>query len=153
MIYLLCSACKLALRVSPGETPGECESLLGPGSEWYPDNYPCFSCGRGASIMEPGDVGQDVEVHDVSPKEAFAALHGLGLPEEKDCTAEAVRALLPGAKIQRVAVRQIRNSHRCVIDYLELEDGTRVYFGAGPPGAIIYRVSPKHSYAKAVDHE
>lgn len=153
MIYLVCEECKAALRVSPGEPPGECEALLGPGSEWHPDKYPCFRCGKKTSITEPSDVGPDVEVHDVSPKEALAALNGLGLPAERDCTAEAVRMLLPGKKISRVAVSQIRNSHRCVIDHIELEDGTRVYFGASPPGAIIYRISPKHSYAQAVSHE
>ena len=152
MIYIFCSSCKVALHISPGE-PGECEALFGPQCEWYPDKYPCFKCGENKATIETTDVGSEVEVHDVTPREAYAAVMGLGVPTERECSAEAIRKLLNGRTIKKVSVSQLRDSHRCLIDHLELDDGSKVYFGAGSCGSIVYRVTPPYSYTEAIDHE
>ena len=156
MIHIICQKCTVGLRISPGE-PGETESLYGPSSDWWPDNYPCFVCGKKAQLLEtvtPGETKWEaMHFHDVTPKEAYAAMNGLGLPAERECSAEAVRQLLSGARIKRAKVKQIQHDHRCVIDYLELEDETKVYIAAAPMGAVVYRVAPKHSYVAEVERE
>ena len=50
-----------------------------------------------------------------------------------------------------VCIKQIRNSHRSIIEYLQLEDGTRVYLASSSYGATVYRVAPPHSYVEAND--
>lgn len=141
------------LRVFPGEE-GEAELLLGRHSEFYPDSYPCFVCGHNVAHMVevvPAELFESMTFHDVSPQEALAAMNGLGLPSEHDCSATAVQQLFASQAVKRVVSRPIRNSHRCVVQYIEFENGTRAYFGASTHGATVYRVTPKHSYAKAQD--
>lgn len=145
MIYVICEACQHGLRVSPGEH-GEAEALFGHG-----EVFECWECGRATETLVSADslfasVGN---ITDVSPTEAFAALHGLGLPQERDCTALAVADLLTTKRVVEVSVKQIRNSHRCVIGRLELEDGTRVYLGSSAYGATVYRVASRHSYVES----
>lgn len=146
MIYLFCASCKHGLRVSPGDQRGalsECEALLGAGSEYHPDKYPCPWCKERMSLLvaaSPAALAV-ADVYDVTPQEAIAAIHGLGLPEERQCSAAAVEALLQGAQIKRVSAQQIRGSHRSIIDHIELEDGTKVYLASSAFGATIYRIA------------
>lgn len=155
MIYIVCKTCKRGLRVA-STTPGEVSALLGPGSEYHPDKYPCYLCGEShgvfAAFMD-ASAAATLDLVDVNPQEALAAMHGLGLPAEQDCSAAAVQQLLEGKKIHRVRTQTIRNSHRCVIEFIELEEGVRVYFGASTHGATIYRVSKVVSYADRVQPE
>lgn len=152
MIYIVCPSCKHGLRIASAE-PGEVARMFGPGSEYHPASYPCFFCGeqkaKYALAMDASTL-QQLEVFDVNPQEAVAAMHGLGLPAERECSASAVSQLLEGASIKSVRVRSIRNSHRSVIEFLELEDGIKVYFGASANGALIYRISRPTSYADRV---
>lgn len=95
----------------------------------------------------------ELTVHDVSPQEAFAALHGLGLPSERECSPAAVREVMVGATIRSVGTRTIQNSHRAALEYIELENGTRIYVASGSGGAVIYRISQPESYVQKVIDE
>jgi hypothetical protein len=95
--------------------------------------------------IEPSTYDR-LDVADVSPSEALSALHGLGLPKERECSPAAVQQLLTGVTIKRVVTRTIRNSHRSILEYIEIEDGTRVYLAASTHGATVYRISPRGSY-------
>lgn len=151
MIYIVCARCRFALRVSPG-LDGEAESLLGELCEWYPDKYPCPLCEQWSTIaptLEPETV-RELDVVDVSPAEAFAALCGAGLPEEQDCGATAVEQLFGSKRVKRVATRRIRSSTRCVVEYIEFEDGSRAYFASSSHGAVVYRISKPGRYADRV---
>lgn len=145
MIYLVCTACKEALRVSPGE-PGEAEALLS-------EELKCWTCHgplEPVTCVQP-QAASKLQCHDVTPQEAYAVLYGLGLPSERDCSAAAVSLLLEQRHVVKAHTTQIRGSHRCVVDHLELDDGTKVYFGASAHGATVYRVAKKHSYVEAND--
>lgn len=148
MIYVPCRACRKGLRISPG-SEGEAEHLFGPTSEYYPDKYPCPHCGMPCTLSTLPVEG--VVMLDVSPVEAFVAFHGIGLPDEHDCGTTAVEAALLGKRIKRVETRHINNSHRCAIDHVEFEDGSKMYFGASMLGATVYRISHPASYAEKVD--
>jgi hypothetical protein len=101
--------------------------------------------------IEPGVLAL-LEVIDLSPKEAFMALNGLGLPPEQHCNLASVTLLLRETPIRLVRGVDIPGTERCMIDHLELWDGTKVYLGASSHGAVVYRVAPPFSYAKMVDH-
>lgn len=152
MIYIVCRECKAGLRISP-DALGELEALFGEGSDYYPNRYPCFRCERSIAQFVPAVDSAalvSLELFDVNPKEAFAAMNGLGLPGEQECSAAAVSALFMGCPGVSVKTRHIRNSHRCIIEYIELKDGTKIYLGSSALGAIVYRVSKPHSYAEQV---
>lgn len=144
MIYLLHRACKKGLRISPGDE-GELEGMFPPDAL-----YSCPWCGKlDAEVHEFAEpkVLRDIEFFDVTPKEAFAATAGLGLPDEQDCSATAVEKLLKEQRVASVGVKMIRNSHRSIIDYIEFEDGTKMYLGSSSLGATVYRIAPKHRYS------
>jgi hypothetical protein len=152
VIYIVCALCKVGLRISPGEE-GESEGLFGKQSDYYPNSYPCFKCEQPIAQFIPAmssDSVTQLELFDVTPKEAFAAMNGLGLPGEQDCSAAAVKDLFEMCQVKRVQARPIRNSHRCLIDFIELADGTKVYLGSSAMGATVYRVAKPHSYAEQV---
>ena len=113
------------------------------------------SCGEPSSLLENIDSKslQALDIVNVTPQEALAAFSGLGLPSERDCSAAAVEKILVGAKVTRVAVHQIRNSHRSIVDFIELEDGTRLYLASSSLGATVYRIASKHSYVEALRGE
>ncbi len=145
MIFIVCHSGH-ALRVSPA--PELADLLVA--SDWYPDKYPCPRCGSMMSLFENVDTQSipQLDIVDVTPQEALAAFSGLGLPSEQDCSAAAVEKALNGATVARVVVRQIRNSHRSIVDFIELEGGTRVYLASSSLGATVYRIALKHSYAE-----
>lgn len=146
MIHVVCEECKAGLRISPG-APGEVEGLF---ESWHPDEYPCFRCGKTAKFVERIDslALPTIDLHDVTPHEAFLAMNGLGIPAERECGPELVARTFLEKRVKRVSTRFIKNSHRSVVDHLEFEDGTRLFLGASAHGAIVYRISPPHSYVK-----
>jgi len=155
MIIVLCHHCSLTVRVM-GDSD-EVQHLVGERSDFWPDRYPCPRCGRHAV----GNLEQDIlagelarfHVRDLTPQEALAAFHGFGLPSEQRCTKETVETLLRENPIRRVAAKNIEGAERCYVQHLELWDGTKIYFGAGPDGAVIYRIAPPYSYTEKVSHE
>jgi hypothetical protein len=84
----------------------------------------------------------------LSVQEAFIAFSGAGLPEEGECSATRVHQLLTAQSIKDVQTRHIAGTSRCTLDYIELEDGTKLYLGASSHGACVYRVQPPHHYAE-----
>jgi hypothetical protein len=152
MMYICCKSCGFTLCISPG-AEDEAQMLLGESQEeWYPDRYPCWGCGHTATIFSVLPQGAQ-DVCNVSPLEAFAYFNGLGLPSERDCNVATITELLTSKKIIHVVARSVGGTRRCVLDHVELEDGTKVYFGSSSLGATIYRVAPPFSYAKAVGDE
>jgi len=156
VIHIICMACKHGLCVSPGDISGrfsEAESLLGHGSEFYPDKYPCWHCEEKAEFVPVADVAalRLVSIQDVSPLEAMAAIHGLGLPAEQDCSAAAVERIFESQRVSRVFATSIRNSHRSILKIIEFEDGSKLHLGSSAFGATVYRISKPHSYVEALN--
>jgi hypothetical protein len=88
-------------------------------------------------------------IHDITPQEAFAALNGLGFPPERDCGETAVRQAF-ASKITDVGVRQIRGANRSALEWIQFEDGTRLYVASSPHGAVVYRLAKRFSYVEQV---
>lgn len=153
MIVVLCPQCSLALRVI-GDL-AEVHSLVGEHSEFWPDNYTCPRCAfkhaRGSieQALSP-EFLSSYEMRDLGAAELFSALMGLGLPDEGSCQLVTVTELLTTKRVKRVVGIDVPGVERCVLDYIELDDGTRLHFGAGPDGAVIYRNVPPQSYAEKV---
>lgn len=153
MIVVCCHNCMLALRVI-GE-PLEVHSLVGQNSDFWPNKYTCPRClftsavGCVESALS-GDQLNEFELMDLSAHELFAALNGLGLPDEQECSLETVTALLKEHHVKRVVGADVLQTSRCVLFMLELANGTRLHFGSGPEGAVIYRNVPPQSYAEKI---
>jgi hypothetical protein len=152
LITLACLKCNTAIR-TVGDNR-EVFALLGHGCEWYPDKYPCpkAGCDGLAQFMEavaPTALSQ-LEIHDLTPYEAFAAFNGLGFPPERDCGETAVREAFKQS-ISKVGVRQLRGENRSVIDWIEFTDGVRIYLAASGAGAVVYRIARPFRYTEAVD--
>ena len=150
MVYLECPECRVGLRISPGE-PGEFEALfeVSLSSSFSMRVYPCFRCGQEKACLST-EHPEGVELFDVNPQEAFAAINGLGLPGEQECGGAAVADVFLEKRVKNVKTQMIRNSHRCILDSIEFDDGTKMYFGASAGGATVYRIASKHSYVDGV---
>lgn len=150
MITIACLTCYMALRLS-GEHD-EVDHLVGTKSEWYPNRYPCprSGCGGVMTITDAVDaqVLTMLEIHDLNPQEVFQALQGMGLPAERACTEGVVRAALTGRSITSMDLQPLRNTMRSVLHSFTLDDGTRVYLGSSPYGAVVYRVAPPRSVVR-----
>jgi len=128
------------------------ELLVGPDTEWWPDKFPCrkAGCDGKAQVIESvePDALAAFDVVELTPQEAFAAFHGLGTPEEQECGVLAVEQAFQ-KPIKRVRAWNIKGAGRAVIDFIEFDDGTRLYIGSSPHGATVYRIAKTHSYAEA----
>jgi hypothetical protein len=154
MIVVCCNVCRLALRVI-GE-PAEIAPLVGTQSTFWPDKYPCPHCGywaigRVESTLSVEDLAS-FRVLDLGAAELFAALNGLGLPDEKACSLAVIVALFKEQPVRRVVGVDVPGTERCVLYYFELWDGTRIHLGASPEGAVVYRNVPPQSYVEKI-HE
>jgi hypothetical protein len=147
-MLLACLHCYTVVQVLGEEE--EIASLVGSGSEYWPDDYTCVNCGKGCTAV-PDDIAvldlQKFKLRELSAPELLAALHGLGTPEEMKCNAATISALF-ATKIQRVQGEVVRNTERYALDYIEFEGGARAYFGSSPSGAVIYRITHPHSYVR-----
>ena len=110
---------------------------MGPSSDWYPDRYPCPSCGERCAVSTKHGEGP---ITYLSAFEAFSAFNGAGLPGEQECSASRVSELLKGCSIKDVLVRHIKGTNRCTLDQIQLNDGTVLFLGASTHGACVYRV-------------
>lgn len=153
MILIVCSECRLTLRVL--DASEEALYLVGEKSEGWPKAI-CCRCGAEAQRMPEVEVEPRaltlLEVVDLTAKEAFMAMNGLGLPTEQRCSLENVMTLLKEQPIRKVLGVDIPGTERCMLDHLELWDGTKLFLGASPHGAVVYRIAPPHSYAKTAEH-
>lgn len=152
MITVACIKCHLALRTT-GEF-SEVDFLVGKRSEWYPNRYPCPRSGCDGKMafadMIDSEVYDMLEVHDLTPQECFQAFNGLGLPTERSCTPDDLLSVLVGKKVSELDVCQVNNDRRSIVYSLVVEDGTRIYFGSSPQGAIVYRIAPPRSVVKEI---
>lgn len=143
----LCANCRTAVRVlSP-------EGNILEGSQWFPNKYPCPKCSADSQVIEerliPADILPLITFIDLTSLEAFVAYSGVGLPKEKEFTGEAIQQLLRETPIRRVVGEDVKGgSGRFILEYLELWDGTQLYFGASPAGAVIYRIKNRGSYVE-----
>lgn len=154
MILIACEPCQLCIRVM-GDAE-EIEHLVGTRSDfWQERNYRCPICEQRSVAYLEREVDPRVygfsRLVDLNPQEAFSAFMGLGLPEEGDCRKEVVEELLRTKKVKTVKGKNIPGTNRCRLDFVELEDGARLYFGAGAEGAVVYRVMLPPSYREKVD--
>lgn len=153
MIYIVCKSCRYTLRVS-GD-PAEIEHLFGSNNAWYPDKFPCVRCGgfsSNESFIYP-DALKTLDVIDLTPQEAFAALNGLGIPEEQECGPLAIQKVFDESRVKKAHTKLISGTNRSVLEFLEFDNGTRMYFGVSPMGATIYRITYRHSYTKEILNE
>lgn len=155
MIIIACTACGFAMRV---ETSDEMElsGLVGDLSDFYPDKYPCpgDGCKSMARAYTPAEISPraagQLRIVDVTPQEAFAALHGLGLPKERSCYLDDIRTMFE-VGVKKIAGKDLPGTTRCMVDHIELKDGTKIYLGASAEGATIYRVTRPVSYVENVE--
>lgn len=159
MILVVCLPCAYAIRVMANVTDvlsaTEVEQLVGRRSDFWPDRFPCVRCGKHAQGMREAEadprVVEALELQDLTAQQAFAAFYGMGLPDEQRCSLESVQALLLENPVRKVHGKNVIGAERAIIDALELWDGTKLYFGAGAEGAVIYRTTRPVSYtAKAL---
>jgi hypothetical protein len=132
-----CLLCRLALRVV-GDAEEEARLLAPPAS-----GFTCPGCEAPVSSSGDLDALSGMRVVDLTPEEAYAALHGLGLPEEQDCRAERVGLLLRERPVRRIVARDLPGTRRAVLERIELWDGTTLHLGAGPEGAVVFRIGRK----------
>ena len=151
MIFISCTLvdCGFVARIH-GPDVAEADHLVGPGSQWYPDRYPCPVCGERCAFSTR-TLEHNVSVIDLTPHEAFIAFSGAGLPEDSECSASRVAELLCSERIKSVSTRHIRGTNRCTLDRIVLESGVVLHLGASTHGACVYRVQQPSSYAEEVE--
>jgi hypothetical protein len=139
MKLFACLVCRLALRIV-GDAAEEARLLEPPAA-----GFTCPGCDAPVAATADPEVLHAARVVDLTPEEAYAALHGLGLPEEQDCRADRVALLLRERPVRRVVARDLPGSRRAVLESIELWDGTLLHLGAAPEGAVVFRVSRRPS--------
>ena len=149
MILVVCKHCKGALRVT--NMDAQHSPLLGSGS----DQFRCPFCDSKDILVTQGMYIDDaalgsLKIRDVSYEESFAALMGLGLPEESTCCVEVLTELFQSHGIALKGKRVV-GATRVVIECMTLSDGTKVHFAASPMGATIYKISKPMSYVDRVE--
>jgi hypothetical protein len=153
MILIICEPCSICLRVM-GDAE-EIDHLVGEKSDFWPNKFVCPTCEKTCVGVKEIDADPQVlnllSLMDLGPEDAFKAMHGMGLPHEGDCRAPVVDELLRTQPIRKVKTKEIPHTHRCRVDWLELWDGTRMYFGAGAEGAVVYRITKPVSHVKRLD--
>jgi len=152
MILIACVECSLAIRVIGNVY--ETERLVGRESDFWPSSFPCPRCGKNAQGLlekeaEPVAL-RSMELIDLTPQEAFIAFQGMGLPAERDCKQAQVEELFR-TPIRKIAGYETKTS-RYVLEHIEFWDGTKMYFGSSPQGAVVYKISPPPNYAKRELH-
>jgi hypothetical protein len=96
---------------------------------------------------------QRMKLRELTPEEMYSAQMGLGTPDEMQCDAATVRSLLGEQRIKKVSGFDVRGTSRFCLTEIDLEDGTRLYFGASTHGAVVYRIARPISYTQKVLQE
>lgn len=155
MIIVACPHCFTALRVE-GSDDEESDTLIGKSSSFFPDGYRCpiDDCGKKSSMFYPSELSDkamgSLTFVDVTPNEAFVALNGMGLPAERSCLLEDVQDLLQKG-IKKVSGKNIPGTSRCVVDFIETADGSKIYLAASSHGATVFRTTRIQSHADKVE--
>jgi hypothetical protein len=144
MILIVCRSCSFTLRVIEGHEDVVVEPAL----------HKCPSCtGEVRTTPEAGVTAEDfarLRVHDVTWPEAFVALSGVGMPTERECTVDKVRALFTQS-ISSVGLEPVHGTGRSILTHLEFADGTKLYLGASPFGAVAYRLVLPTRHSQGVE--
>ena len=152
MITIVCTHCKHALHAT-GEV-SEVNQLVGQQSDFWPDKYRCWECDRymeGFLTPEVSSaVANELTIIEVTAQEAFAALNGLGLPQERVVDPDTVLELFETVGL-KVKGKSYRGQHRYFIDEIVFPNGVKLHLGASPQGAAVYRIVKPHSYARTND--
>lgn len=152
MITIVCTRCSHALRVVGAAE--EVDTLVGIRCDQWPDKFVCFHCEGPAQGMLTAEISEladkQLRVHAVTPQQAFAALNGMGLPEEATCCKEVIEPLFEACGI-KVKGRQLPQTTRYVLHELTFPDGRTLYLGSSVAGPMVYRITEKHSYVNGLD--
>lgn len=152
-LVVVCPGCGAVFRVLQTEQGTDVDHLVGRNSTYWPDGYTCPRCGSAAQGCDELDLprgAQTTDVLDLTAGELLAALHGLGLPDEQQCDFDRVATLLTTTRLKRIEGSTVAGTNRCMLDHLQLEDGTKIYLGASSHGAVVYRVVKPTSYVQRV---
>ncbi len=138
MLLFVCAGCPKAVRcmdLPDGVVPQE-----------IPNSAECAKCGSSFSLIPERMAGPEalstLEIQDLTFEELYYWSSTGALPHERPSDASSVTAALVGRSITSVGVdRRVQGA--AVVTHLVLDDGTRVYFGASPYGAVVYRLAGK----------
>src|SRR5207244_3784714 len=101
----------------------EMEMLVGSKSDYWQDSYPCYRCGGKAAGFHEAEIAADalllIDVATLSTEEAYAALSGLGTPDEQTCCYEVLAPLLAEHGI-KIYGRQPKGQARYFLDRIDL---------------------------------
>lgn len=151
-MIVVCTDCSAALRIQTEDAAAKL--LVGDKSDFWPDKYPCYKCGaRSVGYLDPEvalEALSAMSIVDLTHEEAYAAMLGLGLPDERTCCEEVLVPLFAASGL-KVKGRQIRNTTRYCVDSIEFPDGTKIHLAASPQGATVYRIVAKHSYVNGTE--
>jgi hypothetical protein len=153
MMLVVCSSldCLTVTRIL-SQSADELVSLVGERSDFYPNRYSCPRCDTPASVVYEGNVDpnqfKDFSVMELEAQDYFRFLMGVGLPEEQDCRIEVLQSIFHENKVKNIAGHSISGTKRFCVDWLEMENGTKLYFGSSTNGATIYRITKKPEYTK-----
>ena len=144
MIYIVWPKARLVVRITGPDDRIAC--LVGDESHWHPDQYPLPLRGHYelGSVAEAADASalRNVELKELSAEEAFVAFSGLGFPEERDCRPCAVRQQFESA-VRRIEAEPLPGTNRTLIRSIVFDEGSELFLGAAPEGAIAYRLAKK----------
>lgn len=155
MMLVICSSmmCRTVTRIM-ASSPSELTYLVGERSEWWPKKYVCPACDGQASGVYEGSIDpnefKDFNVGELEAQDYFRFMMGVGLPEEQDCRLEVLQDIFHRGKVNKIAGKVIPGSKRFHLEWLEMEDGTTLYFGASTYGATVYRITKRPDYTKKV---
>lgn len=151
----LCATCGTVVRVIGDAV--EIDHLVGERSSFWPEGYVCPRCdgvavavpaGKQSSEMFLGRPGESL--FELTPVEAFALFSGLGLPAERKCSVQEIEQTMLEGVVRWGLETDPRNA-RTYLKWLETQQGTRLYLGAGPNGAVVFRIRPKRQIGEVQD--
>lgn len=145
MILIVCNDgnCGTVTRVM-GEQD-QLLSLLGPGSEYWPDKFKCPRC-EGLSTAEfeanldPAGVNARNFI-ELEVQEMFLVQMGMGTPEQRDCRPHIIAEMFKSKKVHKIHARVVPGTWRTILEIIEFDDGSKMYFGASTHGASVYRIT------------
>lgn len=144
-----CLQCYSAVRVI--DDPTSIQLLVGKGSEFSPDKYPCVVCSELCTAIAESEAEaealQKLKVRDLNAQEYYAALNGLGTPDEMICDEATVTELL-AKPVKKVVGYNLPGTTRFLVETVEVEGGIKLHFGAGAAGAVVYRITRPTSYTQ-----
>lgn len=105
----------------------------------------CLHCGGKARWQSEAVIDDASKtlfgITTLTVEEYYRAMMGLGVPDEQECHKEVLETLLQDQPVRRVIGHNIPNTTRCVVERLELWDGSVVHLGASAHGATVYRIT------------